>query len=255
MRIRHAILAICVAVLAVAHLGCATLTREDEERSRLLLRMGVSQMEAGDYPNALRTMLEAEKLNPGDAVIQNNLGLAYFYRDRLDMSEKHLRLALKARPDYTEAVNNLGRILSERGKNAEAIALLRKAQGDLTYPKPAKISLNLGIAFFRHRQYDEAREQFRKTLEYGRDNCLAQSYLGRTHYELKDYKSAAEVLDRAVGFCKASQFDEPHYYSALAFYQLGQREQAESRLEEVTKIYSQGKYTEQAKTLLETIRR
>ncbi len=251
MRIRHAILAICVVLLS----GCNHLTREDEERSRLLLRMGVSQMEAGDYPNALRTMLEAEKLNPKDAVIQNNLGLAFFYRDRLDMSEKHLRLAVAARPDYTEAINNLGRILSERGKNAEAIAILSKAQGDLTYPKPAKISLNLGIAQFRHRQFDEAREQFRKTLEYGRDNCLAQNYLGRTFYETRDYKSASETLDRAVGFCKASQFDEPHYYSALAYYQLGQKEQAESRLEEVTKIYSQGKYTEQAKTLLETIRR
>lgn len=255
MRIQHAILAICVALGSWGTLGCSHLTREEEDRSRLLLRMGVSQMEAGDFPNALRTMLEAEKLNPDDAVIQNNLGLAFFYRDRLDMAEKHLRLAVTKSPEYTEAANNLGRILSERGKNTEAIALLRKAQTDLTYAKPAKISVNLGIALFRHRQFEEAREQFRKTLEYGRDNCLAQSYLGRTYFETKDYKNAAETLDRAVSFCKASQFDEPHYYSALAFYQLGQKEQAESRLEEVSKIYSQGKYTEQAKTMLETIRR
>lgn len=220
-----------------------------------MLRMGVSQIEAGDYPSALKTLLQAEQLNPGDAVIQNNLGLAYFYRDRVDLAEKHLRLSLAARPDYTEASNNLGRILSDRGKNVEAIEVLRKAQNDLTYPKPAKIFLNLGIALFRNKQYDEAREQFRKTLEFGRDNCLAQSFLGRTYFESKDFKTATEVLDRAVGFCKASQFDEPHYYSALAYYQLGMKSQTESRLEEVIKIYSQGKYTEQAKSLLETIRR
>lgn len=255
MRIRHAVLAICVVTPSLLFAGCASLSDEDQERSRLMLKMGVSQMEASDFPGALKTLLAAEQLNPGDAVIQNNLGLAYFYRERLDMSEKHLRLAVAARPDYTEAANNLGRILSEIGKNAESIEVLRKAQRDLTYPKPAKLTLNLGIAYFRHKNYEQAREQFRKTLEYGRDNCLAQSYLGRTLFETKDFKNASAVLDRAVGFCKASQFDEPHYYSALAYYQLGLKEQAESRLEEVTKIYSQGKYTEQAKSMLETIRR
>jgi len=255
MRLWTVILTICIIGSQSLLTGCATMTREDEERSRIMLRMGVSQMEAGDYPSALKTLLQAEQLNPGDAVIQNNLGLAYFYRDRVDLAEKHLRLALTARPDYTEASNNLGRILSERGKNGEAIQVLLHAQNDLTYPKPAKIFLNLGIAYFRDKQYSVAREKFRKTLEFGRDNCLAQSYMGRTYFETKDFKSAAEVLDRAVGFCKASQYDEPHYYSALAHYQLGQINQAESRLEEVVKIYSQGKYTEQAKSLLETIRR
>lgn len=255
MRTRHLLIAICVTLQILAGNGCSSLSHEDEERSRILLRMGVSQMEAGDFPSSLKTLLEAEKLNPNDPVIQNNLGLAFFYRDRLDMAETHLRRSLKLRPSYTEAANNLGRILSERGKNEEAIHILRQAQSDLTYPKPAKISLNLGIAMFRHRQYENAREQFLKSLEYGRDNCLAQNYLGRSYFELKDFQKATEVLDRAVAFCKASQFDEPHYYSALAYYQLGQKQQAESRLEEVTKIYSQGKYTEQAKSLLETIRR
>lgn len=236
--------------------GCSTfVSHEDEDRARLLLRMGASQMEAGDYPNALRTLISAEQLNPEDPVIQNNLGLAYFFRDRLDLAEKHLRLSLSLKDDYTEARNNLGRVLTERGKYQEAIDVLAHALKDLTYSKPARIYLNLGIAQFGAKQHDEARTNLRKVLQYGQDNCLAQNYLGRSYFEGKDFKSASEILDRAVGFCQANQFDEPHYYSALAYYQLGEKAQAESRLEQVTKLYPNGKYTEQAKSLLETIRR
>lgn len=235
--------------------GCSTFSQRDEVKANALLKVGASQLEAGDYPNALRTLLTAEKANPEDPYIQNDLGLAMYFRDRIDLAELHLRKAVDLKSSYTEARNNLGRILAERGKTKEAIQQLELAMQDLTYTKPARLSLNMGIALFRDKQYEKSRIYFKKTLEFGKDNCLAQNYLGRSFFEEHDYKAAAEVLDRAVGFCQNSQFDEPHYYSALSHYQLGQKAQAESRLEEVIKLYSQGKYTEQAKSLLETIRR
>lgn len=255
LSIRFSIFVLTLGLISQALIGCSTISPEDEKKSHLLLKMGISQMEAGDYPNALRNLIQAAEINPQDASIQNNLGLAYFFRQRYDLAEQHLRRAIALQPDYTEAKNNLGRSLIELNKPSEAVAVLQNALNDLTYPKPARIHLNLGMAYFKARQFDEARAQLRKALEYGPDNCLAQTFLGRSFYETKDYRQATQILDRAVGFCKISQFDEPHYYSALAYYQLGEKQKAESRLEEVIQFYSQGKYSEQAKSMLETIRR
>lgn len=235
--------------------GCATFIAQDPEKADLLLRVGTAQLEKGEYPAALRSLLEAEKMDSTNPIIQNNLGLVYFFRERYELAEKHLRNAVELKADYTDAKNNLGRVLIEKGAPRDAIPILQQVLRDLTYDRPSKATLNLGLAYFRMKNYSEAREYFNKTLRYTRDNCLANSYLGRTFFESQDYQKASEILDGAVGFCKAQQFDEPHYYSALAYYQLGEKSKAEARLEEVIKIYSQGKYREQAKNLLQTIRK
>lgn len=242
---------ICIGVLT----GCASLTPGDPEKAELLLRVGTSQMEAGDHPAALKSLLEAEKEDSRNPIIQNNLGLLYFFRERYEPAEQHLRRAIELKSDYPDAKNNLGRILIEKGQPREAIPILQDVLKDLTYDRPAKVTFNLGLAYFRLKNYKEARNYFNKTLQFGRDNCLARSFLGRTYFESQDFQKASETLDAAVGFCKAQQFDEPHYYSALAYYQLGEKSKAEARLEEVIKMYTHGKYFDQAKTLLDTMRR
>ena len=54
--------------------------------------------------------------------------------------------------------------------------------------------------------------------------------------------SRADALDRAVSFCQKNLYDEPHYYSALTYFQLGQTAKAESRFEELLKLYPRGQY-------------
>ncbi len=221
----------------------------------LHLQTGTSLLSDGNFPQALSELLIAENLDPENATIQNNLGLVYFFRERTDLAETHLRKALKLLPEYTDARNNLARVLIERGKYNEAIQEAQIANNDLTYPNPEKPLINLGVAQFKLAHFEVAKRNFQKAVEIQRDNCLAQSYYGRTLYELRDYRRAAEALDRAVGFCQRSQFDEPHYYSALSYFELGQNEKAQARFEELLKLYPQGKYVDKAKTMLDTIQR
>jgi type IV pilus assembly protein PilF len=115
--------------------------------------------------------------------------------------------------------------------------------------------LNLGIAYFKMRNFQKSKYFFSKSLNFQKDNCLAHSYLGRSYLELKDFPKASEQLDKAVGFCQRSLFDEPHYYSALAYLQIGKRNMAEARLEELIKLYPNGKYLEKAKSMLQGMRR
>jgi Tfp pilus assembly protein PilF len=235
--------------------GCASWTSRSREEANLHLQIGTSALQAGQYPQALSELLTAEQLDGHNPVIQNNLGLAYYFRERPDLAERHIRQALSLQSDYTDARNNLSRILADRGQYKEAYEQARLAAEDLTYPSPEKPQINMGIALFRIGDFANAKTHFLKALNYQHDNCLANSYYGRSLYELRDFPHAAQALDRAVSFCQKDLFDEPHYYSALTYFQLGKKAKAETRFEELMKLYPNGKYRDKAKEMLDIIRR
>lgn len=235
--------------------GCASWLSEDKETAELHLRIGTAHLDNGNYPQALGELMQAEKLDPSSPQIQNNLGLAYFAREKLDLAEEHLRKAISLNGNYSDAKNNLGRVLIERRKYNDAISVLTPVINDLTYNQPEKPLLNVGTAYFKMNDFRTARSFFLKSLEYQRDSCIANSYYGRSLFELKDFKNAAEALDRGIGYCQKLQYDEPHYYSALAYYQIGDPARAQVRLEELIKLYPNGKYRDRAKTMLETMKR
>lgn len=234
--------------------GCASLS-EDKEAAELHHRIGVGHINNGNFPLALSELIQAEKLDPSNPQIQNTLGLAYFLRERFDLSENHLRLALSLSPQFSEARNNLGRVLIERGKFKDATQELKIVAKDLTYPHPERVYSNLGLAAFNGKDYKGALDYFKKSIDYQRDNCMSLNYYGRSLYEIKDFSRSAEALDKAAAFCQKSQFDEPQYYGALSYYQLGETKKSEARLEGLLKLYPDGKYRDKAKSALETMRK
>lgn len=235
--------------------SCASLGSDDHEKAELYMRMGVAQFEQGNYPFALRDLLKAQELDNTNAVIQNNLGLTYFMRERYDLAEKSLRRALSIDSKYTDARNNLARVLIEIGKYKEAEAESKIVLNDLTYAGLEKAYINYGLAQFNQGHFSAAKVNFSNAIEAQRDSCVAHTYFGRSVFELKDYVTAAEALDRAVGFCQKSMYDEPHYYSAVAYYRLGNREKSMARFQEVSKLYPNGKFHDKAVAMLDLIRK
>ncbi|MGZ3770309.1 MAG: tetratricopeptide repeat protein [Bdellovibrio sp.] len=236
-------------------LGCATFGESDKKKAELYLQLGISHLESGNYPYALKELLKAEQLDASNPVVQNNLGLVYFFRERYDLSEKHLKKALELEPKYTEARNNYARVLIELGKYPESEKELQIVLADLTYPSPEKAYINLGLVKFNQKDYVAARNAFSKVLESMPDDCVSNTYFGRTFFETAEYSRATEALDRAIGFCQKSLFDEPHYYSALAYYRSGEKLKSAVRFEEIIKYYPTGKYREKAKGMLDLIRK
>lgn len=235
--------------------ACASGNFKDAEKAELFLRMGSSQFEKGNYPAALNDLLKAEELDPKNPAIQNNLGLVYFMRQRYDLSEKHIRRALTLDNKYTEARNNLARVLIEEGKFLEAEKELRLVIDDLTYPSVDKAYINLGLAQFNQKNYSQAKESFLHAINFSRNNCIANAYYGRSFFEMKDYNSASRALDTAIGFCQRSLYDEPHYYSALTYYRLGDKEKAMARFSEIVKLYPEGHYREKSRAMLDLLRK
>lgn len=234
--------------------GCATFS-ERKDKSLLHLQLGISHFEAGHYPMALSEFLKAEDLDSDNPSIQNNLGLTYFMREKYDLSEKHLKRALNIEPRFTDARNNLARLLIERKKYTEAEKELKTVLNDLTYTGLDKAYLNLGLSEFNQKKFTLAKGSFLKALEQQQDNCVANTYYGRTLFELTDYNRALVALDRAISHCQKSAFDEPHYYSALTFYRLGQKEKSIERFREVVNLYPNGHYNEKSRAMIDLIRK
>lgn len=239
----------------LALISCATTSAKNKEKAELYLRIGITQIDSGDYPGALRNILAAEELDPQSAIIQNNLGLVYFLRERYDLAEKHLQKAVSLDPAYSEARNNLSRTYLESKKFDLAEKEVTIVVNDLTYSNPEKALINLGLIKFNQKNFLAARNAFARAQRAVPDDCIAATYIGRTYFEVQDYAQAAESLDKAIGFCQKNFYDEPHYYSALAYYRLGQKSKATARFEELIKYFPSGAYKEKAQGMLNLIRK
>lgn len=234
--------------------ACAFSEKKNRDEAQLHSRIGGAMLEQGRYPQALRELLTAEELDPQNAAIQNNLGLAYFLREHPELGVRHLEKALTIDPKYTEARNNYGRILIELGRYDEAAAQLKKVLTDLTYSDPAKAWINLGLAHFRQGDFRSAQSDLSEALRLTRDNCLAQTLYGRSLFELADYSAAARALDIAITICESNKYDEPYYFSGLAYYKMGRQSHAINRMREVIKLNPSGAYAKKAESLIKLMK-
>lgn len=240
--------------MSIGQFGCAAKSVDGEQRAGYHLQIGSGHLAKGNYPAALGEFLKANELAPNNPVVHNQLGLAYFLRQRYDLAEKNFREAISLNTKFTEARNNLGRTLIERGQYKSAITELKLAAKDLQYVEPDKVYSNLGLAYFNLSDFNQAEKNFLESLKVRRKNCLALAYYGRSLYELSSFDKAAEALDQAIESCKVMKFEDPYYFSALSYMKGGQREQAVARLEEGLAAYPQGQYAAKARSMLELLK-
>jgi len=147
----------------------------------------------------------------------------------LDESIYHLKKSISAKSNYSEARNNLGRVYID-AKNFEAARQqLKLALSDLTYPNRDKILVNLGLSYFLQDNQAMAEPFFLKAIAANRKNCLGYNYLGRSLIEIEQFKRAQKTLNQAILHCRESNFDEAHYFSAIALFRDGRKNHAISK--------------------------
>lgn len=240
--------------LSLSLVACASKPAQQAERAALHLSIGTAHLKKGNYPEAMSELREAERLNPKNPQIQNNLALAYYVREHFKQAEIHFEKALQANPSFTEARNNLGKMQTERGLYGDAIQHLKVAAEDLTYKHPERSYTNLGIAYFKNGQYSLAQESLTRALRIRPQNCSAFNYYARTLFELSSYEEAAAAFDGAIRICGKANLPEPHYFAALSYTKLGQREEAIARLEKLIENHPSTEYSQKARAMLEMLK-
>lgn len=235
--------------------GCTTQQASlNKQKAELHLQLGTSHLIKQNFPTALKELLQAEKFDPENPIIQNNLGLSYMVREKFIEAEIKFRRALALKSDYTDARNNLGRLFIELGLYQKAIDELQVATADLTYETPAKSWANLGQAYFFLGEHIRARDSLRNSLKFNSESCFALHLYSRSIFELKDYKLASESFETTLNKCQKNASVETYFYSGMSLYKTGKLDLARARFSEATRLNPKDPLSQKATEMLEIIR-
>jgi Flp pilus assembly protein TadD len=127
------------------------------------LEVGHRLIDAGEYDLALDAFTRAAGEEGMTGEVAVGLGSANLGLGRLNQAEQLLRLAVRQEPDWPEAWNNLGVVLIERGKVAEAAQVFRKAYAlDNGESDSIRDNLRLALAKLDNSDYAlSSEEEFR----------------------------------------------------------------------------------------------
>jgi tetratricopeptide (TPR) repeat protein len=195
---------IALIVLAVAALSTALrrlpvpAARVGVGAAALALFGALTWRQASTYRDLETLWRDTIAANPAAWMAHNNLGLLLFERGRAAEAMAHYRAALAAKPDDAFAHNNLGRALAAQGSMDEAIEQFHAALR--IEPGNAEARSNLGNALAAQGRLDEAAAQYRVALEIrpryaDAHNNLANvlAMLGRTDEAVQHYRAALAI--------------------------------------------------------------
>ena len=119
------------------------------------------------YREAIEAFHEGSAKDP---VLWNKTGIAYHQMVQLDQARKSYEQALKLKPDYVEAMNNIGTIYYAKKSYRRAISWYSRAlKQSGSEGRAASIYMNLGTAYFSRKKYQEATESYQTALKIDPD--------------------------------------------------------------------------------------
>jgi tetratricopeptide (TPR) repeat protein len=108
---------------------------------------------------------------------------------------KEYLLLIKINPNEPEYYYWAGKLMVARGKSDVAMSYLKKA-AELS-PRDPKIPLDLGIMFYKAKNYAEAKPLLERSLKL-RYDAEAFYYLGKIQKENKDFQGAISIFEKAA---------------------------------------------------------
>jgi len=136
-------------------------------------------------------------LRPDHAFAYNNLGLLLKERNRWAEAEACYRRAIARRADYANAHNNLGLLLAEERRFTEAESCYRRAIA--LQPDHVFAHNNLGLLLVEERRFAEAEPCYRRAIELRPGYANAHDNLGLLLKETDRWAEAESCYRRAIG--------------------------------------------------------
>lgn len=149
----------------------------------------------GEHTKAAEQLRHAIALYPAFVTAMNELGVQYIFLKDFEKAVEALRSAVNLAPTQFQPRLNYGVALLNQMKFEEAEAQLREAVK--TADSAATAHMYLGIALVNLKRYDEATKELERSVVLA-SGKLAQShyYLGGIYWRARDYKRAAEELEK-----------------------------------------------------------
>ncbi len=243
-------------LLQILVISCASNPKNfispEHKRAEIYYNQGTHELVKEQYTLALKHLLEANTLKPDDSRIQNNLGMAYYFKKRPERAIKYLKSSISLDPKNTDARLNLATVYLNLGNYSEAKTQFNLVLDDLTYTAQFRTYYNLGLLYLKQNKPSEALNYFKQSINENANYCPAHFQVGNLYFKNGKY---AQALDEFKNASKGTCYNnpEPLYHQALTYIELKKYDTAKVKLEEIIDRFSVSKYNKLANKQLEAL--
>jgi type IV pilus assembly protein PilF len=173
-------------------------TSEDNPAARIHTELGAGYFARGQLAIALQELKKALDADNGYAPAYNILGLVHGELREDKQAEENFRRAIDLSPNYSEANNNYGLFLCQRGRVPESLARFEVALSNPLYATPEKALANAGSCILEKGDLAQAEVYFIRAMK--RSPNLASAQLGMAEVDYRNGRwLAARGLLRKLG--------------------------------------------------------
>ncbi len=140
-------------------------------------------------------------------------------------AEKEFREAVRLRPDFSEAHNNIAVVAQHFGRFDESLLEAEKALSNITYREPWAANGNLGLAYVSKGDLARAAVALRKALFDQPKFCVGHYRLASVYKQQGELDKAREELELVFAE-KNCPIQEAYQLGGLIALKLGDREHA-----------------------------
>ncbi len=175
----------------------------DPSDSEAWYEMGRIKYQENRFAEAIAAFQKALVMVPNLVKAENNLGLAYEGLNQKDEAVRAYRQAIEwqaaAANKSEQPLLNLGILLSDEGKIADAQPLLQEAE--VIAPNDEKTRATLGKLFLRQGNLKSAEDEFEKAVAIDPKSASVHFQLGQV------YRKQGKTSQATAEFAKASEID------------------------------------------------
>ncbi len=171
-------------------------SRRSSGNTEALRAKGDEFLARGANAEAIECYQQLLRVDPRNAVVGNNLGVAFCRVGQLDAAEAQFRKVIGIKSSYADAHCNLGNLLRTTGRTVEAEMPLRRALN--LKPTHLDAQVGLGTTLFLLGRLPDARELLEKALKIAPRNLVALIALGDLAAREGRFADAEALFRRAL---------------------------------------------------------
>ena len=237
---------IIIVAMLIALSACSSTSDKKKKQADLYFGAGTQSLITKDYTDALTNLTKANELDPENAGILTNLGMAYYFKGERDLAIKTLLRSIKVDENNSDAKVNLASIYFNDGDIPHAEKMYKLVLKDLTYDKQARTFYNLGLIEIRKKNTTAAENYFNRSVQEDSSYCPSLFEIGIIQYDKRLYSKAYQSFKEAtMGTCFESP--APHYHQALSLIGLRRYNEARVKLDEVDARFGKSEFASLAR--------
>jgi tetratricopeptide (TPR) repeat protein len=157
---------------------------------------GIDLAQQGRHDEAIVCFREAIRLRPGYTDAINNLGNIFYFQNKFDEAVECYEQVLRLAPEHVGAHSNLGEVVRQQGKLKEALEHCERAVE--LQPDFAQGQTHLGLALSSNERFEEALPHFETALRLAPNLADAHHGLGYAMLQLRRVDDAIGEFEAAL---------------------------------------------------------